>query len=183
MADVSLLLYSNRGELREFLTGPESAPAKEKGVVDLAALEGTGRGTRRKASRKSYVEKGDAADDDDFEQDLIDLTVKQDQEKEKEELAKLSAKPAGKLAFRLLRRISADLIVKQTVNVNHQQAKFSSLITNLRQVANHPLAKLDDRKEGAEPNFEEIVNLSGKMMLLDRLLPELFKRGHKVSAT
>ena len=109
MADVSLLLYSNRGELREFLTGPESAPAKEKGVVDLAALEGTGRGTRRKASRKSYVEKGDAADDDDFEQDLIDLTVKQDQEKEKEELAKLSAKPAGKVAFHCIPTCSSNL--------------------------------------------------------------------------
>lgn len=112
MADVSLLFYSNRGELREFLTGPESAPAKEKGAkgaVDLAALEGTGRGTRRKASRKSYVEKGDAADDDDFEQDLIDLTVKQDQEKEKEELAKLSAKPAGKVAFHCIPTCSSNL--------------------------------------------------------------------------
>lgn len=69
------------------------------------------------------------------------------------------------------------------VNVNHQQAKFTSVMTNLRQIANHPLSKLDDRGDGAEPNFEDIVNLSGKMMLLDRLLPELFKRGHKVSCS
>lgn len=51
-------------------------------------------------------------------------------------------------------------------------------MTNLRQIANHPLQKYDDREQNADP--ETVVNLSGKMMLLDRLLPELFKRKHKV---
>jgi ATP-dependent DNA helicase len=54
-------------------------------------------------------------------------------------------------------------------------------MTNLRQIANHPLSKLDDRVNNTEAKVEDVVNLSGKMMLLDRLLPELFKRGHKVS--
>lgn len=53
-------------------------------------------------------------------------------------------------------------------------------MTNLRQIANHPLQKYDDRDPNADP--EDIVNLSGKMMLLDRVLPELFRRKHKVSA-
>lgn len=51
-------------------------------------------------------------------------------------------------------------------------------MTNLRQIANHPLQKFDDREPNSDP--EAVVNLSGKMMLLDRLLPELFKRKHKV---
>ncbi|GAA6021618.1 hypothetical protein JCM11491_001240 [Sporobolomyces phaffii] len=151
-----------KGELREFLTGPQSAAVTEHDdneSVDSIDFANTGRGTRRAASKKSYVEKRDAADDDDFENDLIEKAMVEDKEKEMAELAKLSSK---------------------AVNVNHQQAKFTSVMTNLRQIANHPLAKLDDRANSSEAKFEDVVNLSGKMMLLDRLLPELFKRGHKV---
>ncbi|GAA6061819.1 hypothetical protein JCM10212_001125 [Sporobolomyces blumeae] len=150
-----------KGELRTFLTAPapQAKREEEEAKVDLAALASTGRGKRRKA-RQSYVEKGDAVDDDEFENDLIDLTMEQEREKEKTELAKLTSRPAG--------------------NLNHKQAKFSSVMTNLRQIANHPLLKLDDRSELRGSDASDIVDLSGKMMLLDRLLPELFKRGHKV---
>ncbi|GAA5887407.1 hypothetical protein JCM16303_004273 [Sporobolomyces ruberrimus] len=152
-----------KGELREFLTGPQAAAEPDKTdneSVDSIDFANTGRGTRRKASRKSYVEQRDAADDDEFEQDLIERTRAEEQEVEKAELAKLA--------------------LKSNPNVNHQQAKFTSVMTNLRQIANHPLSKLDDRVNNTEAKVEDVVNLSGKMMLLDRLLPELFKRGHKV---
>ncbi|GAA5964563.1 hypothetical protein JCM3765_005237 [Sporobolomyces pararoseus] len=150
-----------KGELRAFMNAEmEETDKEDNDSVASIDFANTGRGTRRKASQKSYVEKKDAADDDEFEEDLINQTIAADREKEKVELQKLAS--------------------KGNVNVNHQQAKFTSVMTNLRQIANHPLSKLDDRGEGAEPNFEDVVNLSGKMMLLDRLLPELFKRGHKV---
>ncbi|GAA5904405.1 DEAD/DEAH box helicase [Sporobolomyces salmoneus] len=162
-----------KGELRAFLAGESSEEAtqqesqetdKEEDNEDVESVDfakTTKRPTRRVAAKKSYVDKiQDAADDDQFEADLIEKTVAAEQEKEKAELERLASKSG--------------------LGANHQQAKFTSVMTNLRQIANHPLSKLDDRKAGVEPNFEDVVNLSGKMMLLDRLLPELFKRGHKV---
>ncbi|GAA5940099.1 DEAD/DEAH box helicase [Sporobolomyces koalae] len=157
-----------KGELREFLSGRQSSiPAedasedKTDASVESVDFANSGRGTRRAAARKSYVmDIRDTADDDDFENSLIEASRKQEEAKEAAELEKLA--------------------LKSSTNVNHQQAKFTSVMTNLRQIANHPLAKLDDRQAGTQPSYEDVVNLSGKMMLLDRLLPELFKRGHKV---
>jgi ATP-dependent DNA helicase len=170
------------------LSGPQDAGEEtEKEDNDSVAsidFANTGRGTRRKASRKSYVENKDAVDDDEFEADLIDQTIAADQEKEKAELAKLASKPSRMSPVISSNALATDFVSSSSVylvNVNHQQAKFTSVMTNLRQIANHPLSKLDDRNEGVDPKFEDVVNLSGKMMLLDRLLPELFKRGHKVS--
>jgi ATP-dependent DNA helicase len=52
----------------------------------------------------------------------------------------------------------------------------------LRKVCSHPF--LFDWPIDPETNSEvvndELVNASGKMLVLDRLLSELFKRGHKV---
>lgn len=61
--------------------------------------------------------------------------------------------------------------------------KLQNIIMQLRLACNSPhlfYTPWDDQQsEIAEPT-EAIVNDSGKMLLLDRLLPELFKRGHKV---
>lgn len=64
------------------------------------------------------------------------------------------------------------------VDLRAKHTKFNSMMTNLRQIANHPLLKQDTRMPNDDP--ELIVKLSGKMMLLDRLLPALLERGHKV---
>lgn len=77
------------------MTGPQAAAEPDKTdneSVDSIDFANTGRGTRRKASRKSYVEQRDAADDDEFEQDLIERTRAEEQEVEKAELAKLALK-------------------------------------------------------------------------------------------
>lgn len=50
-------------------------------------------------------------------------------------------------------------------------------MTNLRQIANHPFIKVPPTGDEVT---EDVVNYSGKMMLLDRILPELIARGHKV---
>ncbi|GAA6022619.1 hypothetical protein JCM10207_003925 [Rhodosporidiobolus poonsookiae] len=169
-----------KGELRQFLAdeaeqrrSATSTPQPEKGkrkgrsrevdMLDLTAddsdaSEGRTRRTRAARARRSYVEAQDAADDDVFEDQVLARARKEERAAEEMRLAKMAAKPVA--------------------NIRHTQAKFSSAMTNLRQIANHPLLKLDDRSEGSNP--EDIVNLSGKMMLLDRLLPELFKRKHKV---
>jgi ATP-dependent DNA helicase len=60
--------------------------------------------------------------------------------------------------------------------------KLQNTLMQLRKVCSHPF--LFDWP--IDPNTrnpvlgEELVNASGKMMVLDRLLRELFKRGHKV---
>jgi ATP-dependent DNA helicase len=51
----------------------------------------------------------------------------------------------------------------------------------LRLVCNSPHNFYNPWKTDSEPSVDEsIVTSSGKMLLLDRLLPELFDRGHKV---
>lgn len=60
--------------------------------------------------------------------------------------------------------------------------KLQNTVMQLRKVCSHPFLfdwPLDPRTR--QPTLdEELVNSSGKMMVLDRLLGELFKRGHKV---
>ncbi|KAI9339899.1 P-loop containing nucleoside triphosphate hydrolase protein [Obelidium mucronatum] len=84
-----------------------------------------------------------------------------------------------------------------------QNQKLQNLIMQLRKICNHPYL-FDVPNEDAEKDFDfhtsqvvttsaegaskdeiavrlpDIVACSGKMLMLERLLPELFKRGHKV---
>lgn len=68
-------------------------------------------------------------------------------------------------------------IVKQVNNMKLQNA-----VMQLRKVCSHPFLfdwPLDPTTMQRELN-ENLVNASGKMMVLDRLLRELFRRKHKV---
>ena len=69
------------------------------------------------------------------------------------------------------------LSVKQVNNM-----KLQNTIMQLRKVCSHPfLFDWPIDKKTLQPILgEELVNASGKMMVLDRLLRELFKRKHKV---
>ena len=69
------------------------------------------------------------------------------------------------------------MIVKHVNNLHLQNA-----VMQLRKVCSHPFL-FDwpiDPKTGEEVVNQDLVNASGKMLVLDRLLTELFKRGHKV---
>jgi ATP-dependent DNA helicase len=60
--------------------------------------------------------------------------------------------------------------------------KLQNTVMQLRKVCSHPFLfdwPLDPRTREPVVN-EELVDASGKMMVLDRLLGELFKRKHKV---
>jgi SNF2 family DNA or RNA helicase len=139
------------------------------------------RRTRSTRAKKTFVEQQDAADDDEFEEQMLERATKAAQADEATRLAKATAK-SGCASFFFLFLSSLLTLRLVAASIRHTQTKFSSAMMNLRQIANHPLLKFDDRTEGAETTFdpEDVVNLSGKMMLLDRLLPELFKQGHKV---
>jgi ATP-dependent DNA helicase len=67
--------------------------------------------------------------------------------------------------------------VKQVNNM-----KLQNTVMQLRKVCSHPFLfdwPLDPRTHQPILN-EDLVNASGKMMVLDRLLTELFRRKHKV---
>lgn len=72
------------------------------------------RGTRRKASRRSYVEQRDAADDDEFEANLIDQSIRADRDKERAELEKLATKSNGEPLFFSLSDIVAKSCAKSS---------------------------------------------------------------------
>ncbi|GEM07566.1 SNF3 family helicase/atpase [Rhodotorula toruloides] len=161
------------GQLRAYLAGTttdnsrESTPRLSNGrgsrdadIINPALLNEKGRRTRKRESRSYKEEMHESMDDDEFEQQLaVEVEAEEKRAREKE-VAKLQG--AGKRDF--------DLRAKHT--------KFNSMMTNLRQIANHPLLKQDTRMPKDDP--ELIVKLSGKMMLLDRLLPALLERGHKI---
>ncbi|BGP31707.1 Putative ATPase [Rhodotorula toruloides] len=160
------------GQLRAYLAGTtdnsrESTPRSAKGrgsrdadIINPALLNEKGRRTRKRESRSYKEEMHESMDDDEFEQQLAEEVEAEEQGAREKQVAKLQV--AGQREF--------DLRAKHT--------KFNSMMTNLRQIANHPLLKQDTRMPNDDP--ELIVKLSGKMMLLDRLLHALLERGHKV---
>ncbi|KIM43935.1 hypothetical protein M413DRAFT_443000 [Hebeloma cylindrosporum] len=122
-----------------------------------------------KGGRKSYNVDGD--DDEYFEmleQGHVDergvkiLTTKEEEQAEQ---------------ARIGREHQARAKVKQVNNM-----KLQNTVMQLRKVCSHPF--LFDWPVDPDTLYpilgEELVNASGKMMVLDRLLRELFKRGHKV---
>ncbi|KAK9389256.1 P-loop containing nucleoside triphosphate hydrolase protein [Lipomyces mesembrius] len=72
-------------------------------------------------------------------------------------------------------------VVKASKAVNNK--KLQNLIMQLRLACDSPhlfYTPWDDAQSKIDLPNESIVNDSGKMLLMDRLIPELFKRGHKV---
>lgn len=59
---------------------------------------------------------------------------------------------------------------------------LQNAVMQLRKVCSHPFLFNwpIDAHTGDEVVDDELINASGKMLVLNRLLEELFKRGHKV---
>ncbi|KAK7204152.1 SWI/SNF chromatin remodeling complex component [Myxozyma melibiosi] len=75
--------------------------------------------------------------------------------------------------------------IEQIANANRamNNKKLQNVIMQLRLACDSPLlfyAPWEDEHSLITSPDERIVNDSGKMLLLDRMLPELFARGHKV---
>ena len=72
----------------------------------------------------------------------------------------------------------ADASIAKHVN----NMRLQNLVMQLRKISSHPFLfdwPADESTNELVVN-EDLVNASGKMLLLNRLLDELFKRGHKV---
>lgn len=163
-------------------TTPSAAGGKRKQSVDSAASSnksvksirnstaGLAKKTSKKALRKSYREVSpsdeDNLSDDEFETKLaeefanqeIDSTPSDDDEN-------------GRELARTLEMAKREISTK----------KLGNPVMQLRLACNSPHNFFNPWSADASiPIDETLVTSSGKMLLLDRLLPELFKRNHKV---
>ncbi|KZT38405.1 hypothetical protein SISSUDRAFT_1021506 [Sistotremastrum suecicum HHB10207 ss-3] len=141
--------------LRSYLISTISK--KQKPVVDINEPRKT-RGVKRKV-----VYDADESDDDYYSK----------LEKDRHDKAEESARSHRELGEEFARRNK----VKQVNNQHLQNA-----VMQLRKVCSHPFL-FDwptDEKTNASVIDDQLVNASGKMMILDRLLDALFARGHKV---
>ncbi|KAM6956225.1 lymphoid-specific helicase [Aplochiton taeniatus] len=79
--------------------------------------------------------------------------------------------------------LNAELVVEVQAPLNSQiNLKLKNILMLLRKSTNHPYLIEYPLKLGTEEFKidEELVQSSGKFLLLDRMLPELKKRGHKI---
>lgn len=86
-------------------------------------------------------------------------------------------RPAGELRSARKKGRQADKDRRKRKN-NLQNA-----LMQLRKICNHPFVfpEVDDDFSTGTAVDEQIVRVSGKFELLDRILPKLFATGHKVS--
>ncbi|CCM03956.1 uncharacterized protein FIBRA_06110 [Fibroporia radiculosa] len=167
------------GGLRALLVkeGQEKEKKEKASVVELdgdseeevslkAKLEGgkkNGRMSTRRSKRKDYAVDGD---DDEYFAKLESGQLEAQRQKEREEKAE-----------DLGRDWQRKSMVKKVNNM-----KLQNTVMQLRKVCSHPfLFNWPADPDTHQPILnEELVSASGKMMILDRLLEELFLRKHKV---
>ncbi|KAG1719217.1 SNF2 family N-terminal domain-containing protein [Suillus lakei] len=152
-------LYDNilDGSLRNFLLGvPKEAPIEKVDDVDMDVPM-----KLRKQKKKRYDVDGN--DDEYFE--MLEDGGSAKAKEPKEDVSEL-AKQHRQLAT-----------LKQINNM-----KLQNVVMQLRKVCSHPFLFNWPVIPGTQELVldEQLVNASGKMMVLDRLLDELFRRKHKV---
>ncbi|KAF9976051.1 hypothetical protein BGZ73_009210 [Actinomortierella ambigua] len=124
------------------------------------------RRTKRTTAPKSYTEKSDRAYFKDLE-NTTNGTLDQSASMEPSMIEKLKA----------ARAVDLRKATKSVVNM-----RLSNIVMQLRKVCNHPFL-FDwpiDPKTRMPVLDESLLGASGKMLVLHRLLPALFERGHKV---
>lgn len=148
-------------------------PTSEVSTPKTARSSGTStpsgyRASGRKATRRSYKldeSDDDKLSDDEFEEKIADHYAEGDS-------AGTASTPES--AEEMERAATLEIVKKQI-----GKKKFGNPMMQLRLVCNSPLNFYDPFPNG-ESLDETIITSSGKMLLLDRLLPALFDRGHKV---
>ncbi|KAK9468494.1 P-loop containing nucleoside triphosphate hydrolase protein [Lipomyces arxii] len=147
-------------------TKPKSRQSRPKRAA-VQSINDQNRRYKRRAVTKTRPVYKEESDDEYFDrvfntpEDLIDTAVTIEEDEEETE--------------RLNSALKATKAVKNK--------KLQNLIMQLRLACNSPhlfYAPWDDPHSNIQDPNESIVNDSGKMLLLDRLIPELFKGGHKV---
>jgi len=183
--DTDVQAEENKTDMAESITDKEEDADEDSEKVQKARISKRS----AKGGRKNYNVDGD--DDEYFEmleQGHIDergLKIVKTKEEELSEEAQIGrehqarAKSSFIYFFRKkTKRINVIRVpVKQVNNM-----RLQNTVMQLRKVCSHPfLFDWPIDPNTLQPMLgEELLNASGKMMVLDRLLRELFKRGHKV---
>ncbi|KXN90773.1 Lymphoid-specific helicase [Leucoagaricus sp. SymC.cos] len=156
------------GRIRKWLLAGGTAKGEEK-EKEKQAIMGSPRRLRKQKGKKNYLVDGN--DDQYFEmleKGLID-------ERGLKRLASIREKEEEQKR--------AALEYQQKVKIKAvNNMKLQNTVMQLRKVCSHPFL-FDwpiDPKTNEPVLGAELVNASGKMMVLDRLLRELLKRGHRV---
>ncbi|KAI0643363.1 SNF2 family N-terminal domain-containing protein [Trametes meyenii] len=155
-------LISQMGAEARQVNGGESDSEEEKPLQDVSLQKAKtkGKGLRTK-THKTYV---DDSDDEDYFRRLEESEIQAREESERND------KEIG-------RQWQRRAVVREVNNKN-----LKNVIMQLRKVCQHPfLFHWPKDPVTHDPVLnEELVNASGKMMVLERLLDALFARGHKV---
>lgn len=158
---------TNAAKRKEPPTSESSTPKTAKSSV-ASTPSRTTRACGRKATRRTY--KLDESDDDKLSDDEFEARIADHYaEDESAEMATTPDSPEE-----IERAATLELVKKQIGN-----KKFGNPMLQLRLVCNSPLNFYDPFPNG-DGLDETIITSSGKMLLLDRLLPALFERDHKV---
>ncbi|EIM84752.1 uncharacterized protein STEHIDRAFT_122727 [Stereum hirsutum FP-91666 SS1] len=157
-----------KGGLRGMLVGRQHlADDATQGGEEKEAVD-EGRKLRKKQKRKYDVDGSDKKYFQSLERGEVQLRPGEGSAHRRDE---------GKTVEELGRKAVYDAKLKKINNLHLQNA-----VMQLRKVCSHPFLfdwPLDERTNQLVINHE-LVNASGKMMVLERLLDELFERGHKV---
>lgn len=152
----------------------KGAPTKERPVSKTAKSSNAStpsrstRGSRRQTFRHTY--KLDESDDDKLSDDEFEAKIADHYAEDR----KMQAVGTSDTPEEIERAATLEFVKKQIGN-----KKFGNPMLQLRLVCNSPLNFYDPFPDGDSLD-DTIITSSGKMLLLDRLLPALFERGHKV---
>ncbi|KAJ3012737.1 hypothetical protein HKX48_006112 [Thoreauomyces humboldtii] len=158
-----------RETIREMLMGEDVTVPLEQAIKK----------TRNRGPRKGYAELEDYAD-------LEDGGLEEGEEEEEETEAGLNETAATDKAPDVAAQPSINVVQirsekEKVVALSLKSQSLQSPVVQLRKVCNHPfLFNLYGEDTNALSESPSIVSFSGKMQILDRLLPELFARGHRV---
>ncbi|KAL2267156.1 hypothetical protein VTJ83DRAFT_4433 [Remersonia thermophila] len=141
------------------------APKSAKSSRQSSPASARGRPRRGRSSYKEADSDDDLLDDDEFEAKLA-----QEAHHEEVEEAETTADEDE-----IERQQTLELAKREIGN-----KKLGNPLMQLRLVCNSPHNFYNPWAYEGSPVDESIVTASGKMLLLDRLLPALFERGHKV---
>jgi ATP-dependent DNA helicase len=176
----------NRASLKRKSNDSLSTPNKSAKSSRQSTPSGSIRSTRRGGKGKSYTEadasEEDKLSDDEFESRLaqqlaITDSEDQDSEDDPEERQRVkSLELASKYTPRTCLTHAKCPLEKEIAT-----KKLGNPLMQLRLVCNSPHNFYNPWSSDSNlPVDDALITSSGKMLLLDRLLPSLFKRGHKV---
>lgn len=130
-------------------------------------------------SRPSYIVD---EDDDEYFEKLENGETERRQAEKALDLTKLSEAHRQEVTRMLVRSPQCSTLLTCPAGKKVNNMKLQNTVMQLRKVCSHPfLFDWPVDPTTLQPILnEELVSASGKMMVLDRLLTELFKRKHKV---